>query len=87
MRKADLPPQSPRQAQMLGVGLDSDGGKRMTRGKNFTLVGGTAETHAIMQETAVKMNESLEKKGKTLEEVSPQEFRDMLYEVSEKVRR
>ena len=28
---------------MLGVGLDSDGHKRLTTGPNFALVGGTEE--------------------------------------------
>ena len=84
-------PQSAQQtpkAGMLGVGLDNtDGETRLTRGKNFTLVGGSEETHSIMQETAVKVNEALDRKGKTLEETSPEEFRDVLFDVVEKIRR
>lgn len=81
-------PPKPKKAAMLGVGLDNaDGDKRLTRGKNFTLVGGSAETHAVMQETAVKINERLDKKGKRLEDVSPQEFRDILYDVADKIGR
>lgn len=80
--------QAPRRAQMLGVGLDNtDGDKRLTRGKNFTLVGGSEETHAVMQETAVKVNETLNRKGKTLDETTPQEFRDILFDVVDKMRR
>ena len=79
---------TPRRAQMLGVGLDADDGeKRLTRGKNFTLVGGSEETHAVMQETAIKVNETLDKKGKTLEETSPEEFRDILFDVVDRIRR
>ncbi|MBQ9873660.1 MAG: hypothetical protein IJM30_04265 [Thermoguttaceae bacterium] len=75
-------------AQMLGIGLDNtDGDKRLTRGKNFTLVGGSEETHAEMQETAIKVNETLERKGKTLEETSPEEFRDILFDVVDRIRR
>jgi len=32
-------------AVMIGVGLDSDGHKRITTGPNFALIGGKAETH------------------------------------------
>lgn len=75
-------------ATMLGVGLDSqDDEVRLTRGKNFTLVGGSEETHAVMQETAVKVNEELSRKGKTLDETSPEEFRDVLCDVVDKIRR
>lgn len=75
-------------AQMVGVGLDNtDGDKRLTRGKNFTLVGGSEETHAVMQETAIKVNETLDRKGKTLDETSPEEFRDILYDVVDRIRR
>jgi len=30
---------------MLGVGLDTDGHKRVTQGENFALVGGSKDTH------------------------------------------
>ena len=79
--------QGPR-AGMVGIGLDNtDGEQRLTRGKNFTLVGGSEETHSVMQETAVKVNEALDRKGKTLEETSPEEFRDVLFDVVDKIRR
>ena len=68
-------------AVLLGVGLDSDGHKRITTGKNFALVGGTAETHEAMTETVVKLNEKLAKSGKQLEEVSRAEFEDIVGEV------
>lgn len=68
-------------ATMLGVGLDNtDGHTRLTRGDNFMLYGGSEETHAVMQETAIKVNEQLERKGKRLEDVSPREFLDILRE-------
>ena len=64
-------------AVMLGVGLDSDGHKRITTGHNFALVGGTKETHEVMTEKAIKINEKLKTKGKELEEVSREEFDDI----------
>jgi hypothetical protein len=68
-------------AMILGIGLDSDGHKRITKGPNFTLVGGKAETHEDMTEKAIKINEKLAKKGKSLEEVSREEFDDIAQSV------
>ena len=68
-------------AVMLGVGLDTDGHKRMTTGPNFALVGGTEQTHDEMTEKAIKINEKLKERGKQLEEVSHQEFDDIAHEV------
>jgi hypothetical protein len=70
-----------RKAALLGVGLDSDGKKRLTTGPNFALVGGSEETHAQMTEKAVKINEKLKSRGKQLEEVSREEFDDIAHEV------
>ena len=66
---------------MLGLGLDSDGHKRVTTGPNFALVGGTRETHSAMTEKAVKITEKLAAKGKTLDTVSEEEFDDVAQEV------
>ena len=68
-------------ALMLGVGLDSDGHKRLTTGPNFALVGGSQETHEQMTEKAVKINEKLKASGKQLETVSHEEFDDISHEV------
>jgi len=64
-------------AVMLGLGLDSDGHKRLTTGPNFALLGGSKETHEVMTEKAVKINEKLAARGKQLEEVSREEFDDI----------
>ena len=66
---------------MLGIGLDSDGHKRITKGENFALLGGTKETHEVMTETAVKINEKIASRGKRLEEVSHEEFDDIVHDV------
>jgi hypothetical protein len=78
---ANAPQKKKRTAMMLGVGLDSDGHKRLTTGLNFALVGGTEETHEVMTEKAVKINEKLKARGKQLEEVSRDEFNDIAHEV------
>ena len=64
-------------AVMLGVGLDTDGHKRITTGPNFALVGGSQDTHEDMTEKVIKINEKLAAKGKQLEEVSREEFNDL----------
>jgi len=66
---------------MLGIGMDTDGHKRLTTGKNFALVGGTEETHQAMTEKAIKINEKLAAKGKRLEEVTHEEFEDIAHSV------
>jgi hypothetical protein len=68
-------------AILLGVGLDTDGHKRLTTGENFALVGGTEETHEQMTEKAIKINEKLKTRGKQLGEVSHEEFDDIAHEV------
>ena len=78
---ANAPQKKKRKAVMLGVGLDTDGHKRLTTGPNFALVGGTEETHEVMTEKAVKINEKLKARGKQLEEVSRDEFDDIAQEV------
>ena len=72
-------------AALLGLAFDNaDGHTRLTRGKNFLLVGGSQETHAVMQETAVKINEHLDRRGKRLEDVSVGELRDICHELSDR---
>ena len=68
-------------AVMLGVGLDTDGHKRLTTGHNFVLTGGTEQTHEEMTETAIKINEKLKQRGKHLETVTRDEFDDIAHEV------
>ena len=68
-------------AMMLGIGLDSDGHKRITTGENFALVGGSSETHEEMTEKAVKINEELSSRGKRLDDVGHDEFDEIAHNV------
>ena len=61
---ANKPQKRKPKAILLGVGLDSDGHKRLTTGPNFALVGGTEGTHEQMTEQAIKINEKLKARGK-----------------------
>lgn len=68
----------------LGVGLDGkDGHERLTRSEHFLLIGGSKETHEQMQETAIKFDEGLEKRGKTLQQASVEEIIEIFYEARE----
>jgi len=71
---------------LLGLGFDAkDGHVRITKGKNFRLFGGSQETHEIMQEKAVKFNEQLDRRRKTLDEINGEEFREIAKTVGLKV--
>jgi len=66
-------------AWIVGIALDNDGHKRLTRGENFILAGGSEESHGRMTEGMIKLNESLKKRVKQLEEVSKEEFTDLAH--------
>lgn len=73
---------SKKSAALLGLAFDNeDGHKRITRGKNFMLLGGSEETHSVMQETAIKLNEHLDRRGTRLEDVSVRELRDIFEDI------
>lgn len=68
----------------LGVGLDNkDGHKRVTTSEHFFLVGGSAETHERMQDTAIRFGETLRSRGKILEDIPVEEVIEILHEARE----
>ena len=68
----------------LGVGLDhQDGHQRLTRSEHFLLIGGSAETHERMQDTAVKFGEALRRRGKDLEEMPVPEVLEIFHDAME----
>lgn len=73
-------------AALLGLGLDGDGHKRLTtgeqEGEKFAIVGGSAETHSRMTETAIKTFEHLKKRGKRLAEVEPSELAEIVHKAT-----
>lgn len=71
---------------LVGLGFDCDDGHlRMTKGKNFRIYGGSDKTHQTMQEKVIKLNEKLDKKGKTLDEISTKEFMDIAHSIGFKL--
>ncbi len=76
----DKKPKKSRESRkiMLGLGLDhKDEHVRLSRADDFHLVGGSEDTHANMQEKAIKFNEELKKRGKSLQDTSTGEVREI----------
>ncbi len=73
-------PKKARPAALLGLGLDNDDGhKRITTAEEFAILGGSAETHEKLTETALKTFEELKLRGKKLGEVEPDELAEILH--------
>ena len=71
-----------RVVRILGLGLDNqDGHVRITHGDNFDVMLGSENTHERMQETCFKINEKLGEKGKRLEDLSREEFLNLVSEI------
>lgn len=67
---------------LLGLGLDArDGHKRITRGNNFYILGGSKQTHRLMQGECIKFNEELKKRHKRLDDISRREFYDIAHKI------
>jgi len=67
-------------AHLLGLGLDNlDGHKRITKADQFTILGGSAETHERMTETVVKTFETLKSRRKHLHTVEPNELAEIIH--------
>ncbi len=67
-----------RNSHLLGIGLDNDGHKRVTQADRFSIVGGSEETHERMTETVMKTFEDLKRRGKDLDDASPEELSDII---------
>jgi hypothetical protein len=71
-----------RVAALLGLAFDADDGhKRITRGNNFLLAGGSEHTHGLRRDTILKVNAELDACGLDLADVSADELRDLLNDV------
>ena len=70
---------SRKKAHLLGLGLDCDDGhKRLTTAEEFSIVGGSEQTHERMTETVSKTFEDIDQQNKSLENMAPEELVDML---------
>ena len=81
MEERQIKPQTESQAHLLGFGLDCDDGHvRITKGEEFSILGGSEQTHDQMAETVCKTFEDLGERKKQLNQVEPQELADLLHQ-------
>lgn len=70
----------------LGLGLDGDDGeRRITRGENFYLYGGSEPTHRKMRETTMRFNDKVDERGKELDQINSRELREISRELREEM--
>jgi hypothetical protein len=63
---------------LLGLGFDArDGHRRVTRGEDFLLVGGSEGTHEKMQDVVLRMQDRLKRQGRAFGDLSHEEFEDL----------
>lgn len=62
---------------IIGVGLDTDGHSRTSNGDGFFVVGGTDGTHKLLQRRIQFIFEHLKARGRTLENATKQDIRDL----------
>jgi len=69
-------------AAIIGLGLDGqDTDHRLSTGEQCLLLGGSAETHAEMLETMLRLESELDRRGRRLAEVSPTELADIAWRI------
>jgi hypothetical protein len=65
-------------AAFIGFGFDEgDDQQRLTRGDQSLIFGGSAETHAELQQTALRMELELERLGQGLGDLDPAELAEL----------
>ncbi len=71
---------------LFGLGLDNeDGHMRITQAEQFSILGGSKETHERLTMTFIKTFKSLEQNGKRLEQMKPHELDAIIKKASEEV--
>lgn len=69
-------------AAIIGFGLDGrDSHHRISTGEECLLVGGSAETHAEMLETMLRLESELDRRGQRLAEVHPNELAEIAWRI------
>jgi hypothetical protein len=69
-------------AAIIAFGLDGrDSLQRLSTGKQCLLVGGSAETHAEMLETMLRLESELDRRGRGLAEVDPNELAEIAWRI------
>jgi hypothetical protein len=69
-------------AAIIGFGLDGDDHQqRLSTGEQCLLVGGSAETHAEMLETVLRLETELDRRGRRLAELNPTELAEIAWRI------
>jgi hypothetical protein len=69
-------------AAIIGFGLDGDDEEhRLSTGQECILVGGSAETHAEMLETMLRLETELGDRGQRLSEVHPSDLAEIAWRI------
>jgi hypothetical protein len=69
-------------AAIIGFGLDGeDPTQRLSQGEHCLLVGGSAETHAEMLETVLRLESELDRRGQQLADVTPTELVEIAWRI------
>lgn len=69
-------------AAIIGFGLDgSDDQQRLSTGDECILVGGSADTHAEMLETMLRLESELERLGQGLADVTPDQLAEIAWRI------
>ena len=69
-------------AAIIGLGLDGqDTHHRLSTGEQCLLLGGSAETHAEMLETMLRLESELDRRGQQLAEVNPTDLADIAWRI------
>lgn len=69
-------------AAIIGFGLDGrDSHQRLSTGEQCLLVGGSAETHAEMLETMLRLESELDRRGRVLAELDPVELAEIAWRI------
>jgi hypothetical protein len=69
-------------ATIIGFGLDgTDHQQRLSTGEQCILVGGSADTHAEMLETMLRLESELERLGQGLGDVTPDQLAEIAWRI------
>ncbi len=69
-------------AAIVGLGMQSDDGQhRIITGEQYLLVGGSAESHAEMVETVLRLESELDRLGRGLGEMTPDQLAEIAWRI------
>ena len=65
--------------RLLGVGFDAeDGHVRITKGEKYDVFMGSDESHEFIQQLIQKIEDELEKRNLSLDDLTPEEFTEFV---------